>query len=453
MSTTLFHPKPRPWRTVSTSCWILSNAHGPIEEALALLGDVVPAERARDADELALRVVHGDAAGDELEQEVRCRLHFPARGERARGLDGDATRVGITRRDHRRGELLELERVERRRRRRRWRCDLVRRWRFRRGPCGLLDDRRRPCRLRRDRLALGHHERLGHRYGLGSETTHRAQLQADRAREVMQCRDLAERLERVVRLELRAVRIARGDLRVREAHVLRRGRADVARKRERRREAAVRRQVERIEARRLAQEVDGEAAVAGARERRGAVAQRRDSGRAVAALDLDAREPAVPAVGLRDLGHEVAELLFGLPELAALQVLQSRRERDLVVEVLYGLHRRLVCATPLAGVEGAEPPAMNGYRFVNCGALRARFRPGFLRSLARGSRVRSPALRSAARCSASDCSSARAIPCEIAPICPLNPPPSTFTCALKRRAVFVTWNGRIASCEISSPAK
>src|SRR6266508_317861 len=61
MSTTLFHPKPRPWRTVSTSCWILSNAHGPIEEALALLGDVVPAERARDADELALRVVHGDA--------------------------------------------------------------------------------------------------------------------------------------------------------------------------------------------------------------------------------------------------------------------------------------------------------------------------------------------------------------------------------------------------------
>ena len=36
-------------------------------------------------------------------------------------------------------------------------------------------------------------------------------------------------------------------------------------------------------------------------------------------------------------------------------------------------------------------------RFVYCGALRARFKPYFLRSLALGSRVRRPASRSAAR--------------------------------------------------------
>src|SRR5699024_6103574 len=63
----------------------------------------------------------------------------------------------------------------------------------------------------------------------------------------------------------------------------------------------------------------------------------------------------------------------------------------------------------------------------NWGARRAFLRPYFLRSLARGSRVRRPSFLSAGRVSGSACKSARALPRLMAPAWPAYPPAATLT--------------------------
>ena len=63
-------------------------------------------------------------------------------------------------------------------------------------------------------------------------------------------------------------------------------------------------------------------------------------------------------------------------------------------------------------------------RLEYCGALRAFFRPYFLRSLTRASRVRKPAFFRAGRLASSSISlSARAMPRRSAPAWPVMPPP------------------------------
>src|SRR5581483_146282 len=250
-------------------------------------------------------------------------------------------------------------------------------------------------------------------------------------------------LERVGRLEPRARHIAELDRAPDVADVLVRRGVAVAGERERCREPAVRREIVRVEGHGLAVEGRGRDAIAGLRERGAAVEQHAERRRAVLLLHEDLGEAAIAAVRRGEVPHQVAELLLRLAQPPAPQALQARGEGDLVVEVSgRARHARAVCAVSQD----------DGYRFVNCGAFRARFRPGFLRSFARGSRVSRPAWRSALVCSRSTWSSARAMPCAIAPIWPLTPPPWTLIMALKRRAVFVTAKPAVAlSTAPSSP--
>ena len=80
-----------------------------------------------------------------------------------------------------------------------------------------------------------------------------------------------------------------------------------------------------------------------------------------------------------------------------------------------------------------SPPSNSGggasrdYRLENCGALRALWRPAFLRSTTRASRVRNPSRLSGTRSSGSASTRARAIPCRTAPAWPDGPPPWTRT--------------------------
>src|SRR5690606_17451790 len=70
----------------------------------------------------------------------------------------------------------------------------------------------------------------------------------------------------------------------------------------------------------------------------------------------------------------------------------------------------------------AGPSTRGDQRLEYCGALRAFFRPAFLRSTTRASRVRKPAFFSAGRlCSASMAFSARAMPRRSAPAWPDTP--------------------------------
>ena len=59
------------------------------------------------------------------------------------------------------------------------------------------------------------------------------------------------------------------------------------------------------------------------------------------------------------------------------------------------------------------------YRLLNCGARRAAFRPYFFLSFIRGSLVRKPSFFRTGLYSASTWSSALAIPCLMAPACPV----------------------------------
>ncbi len=67
------------------------------------------------------------------------------------------------------------------------------------------------------------------------------------------------------------------------------------------------------------------------------------------------------------------------------------------------------------------------YRLEYWKRFRALGWPGFFRSTIRGSRVKSPSLRIAIRIVFSSLENARATPCEMAPACPLTPPPKTST--------------------------
>src|SRR5262249_8593680 len=65
--------------------------------------------------------------------------------------------------------------------------------------------------------------------------------------------------------------------------------------------------------------------------------------------------------------------------------------------------------------EVAAPHGARSYLFENCGALRALCRPAFLRSTMRASRVRKPCRLRGILISGSASTSARAMPCLIAP--------------------------------------
>ena len=67
------------------------------------------------------------------------------------------------------------------------------------------------------------------------------------------------------------------------------------------------------------------------------------------------------------------------------------------------------------GEASLAPNQSRSYRFENWGALRALCRPAFLRSTMRASRVRKPWRFSGTRISGSASTSARAMPCRIAP--------------------------------------
>src|ERR1051325_5449256 len=74
------------------------------------------------------------------------------------------------------------------------------------------------------------------------------------------------------------------------------------------------------------------------------------------------------------------------------------------------------------------------YLFENWNRFLAPFCPYFLRSLIRGSRVTRPACLRAGRRSALNSSSARVMPCLIAPAWPAGPPPVTL---MTRSNLFV----------------
>src|SRR5690606_34134566 len=84
---------------------------------------------------------------------------------------------------------------------------------------------------------------------------------------------------------------------------------------------------------------------------------------------------------------------------------------------------------PADAVRAEEPRHGSGsdQRFENCDALRAFFRPAFLRSMTRASRVRKPAFLSAGRLFSRSISfRARAIARRRAPAWPEGPPPVIF---------------------------
>src|SRR4029077_8911110 len=93
------------------------------------------------------------------------------------------------------------------------------------------------------------------------------------------------------------------------------------------------------------------------------------------------------------------------------------------------------------------------YRLVYCGAFRARFRPYFLRSFSRESRVSRPAALSTGRNSGSAAMSARAIPWHTAPACPAMPPPKTLTETSNRPVVSVTRSGCVTTVSRSRRPK
>src|SRR6185295_13575474 len=81
------------------------------------------------------------------------------------------------------------------------------------------------------------------------------------------------------------------------------------------------------------------------------------------------------------------------------------------------------------------------YLFENWKRFRAPFCPYFFRSLMRGSRVIKPACLRAGRRSALYSSSARVMPCRIAPAWPAGPPPATLITKSNLFVVSVNCNG------------
>src|SRR5216117_2841410 len=86
------------------------------------------------------------------------------------------------------------------------------------------------------------------------------------------------------------------------------------------------------------------------------------------------------------------------------------------------------------------------YRLEYCGALRAFFRPYFLRSLTRASLVRKPAFFSAGRFSGSTRVSALVTPRRSAPACPVTPPPVILATTSNWFSAPRVTNGSLTSC-------
>src|SRR5262249_7145425 len=107
----------------------------------------------------------------------------------------------------------------------------------------------------------------------------------------------------------------------------------------------------------------------------------------------------------------------------------SGPERRGLPESLDEVRRELGPRDPADTVrtEVAAPHGARSYLFENCGALRALCRPAFLRSTMRASRVRKPCRLRGILISGSASTSARAMPCLIAPAWPEGPPPCTRT--------------------------
>src|SRR5437879_5848604 len=101
----------------------------------------------------------------------------------------------------------------------------------------------------------------------------------------------------------------------------------------------------------------------------------------------------------------------------------------------------------LPPIDHEEVTVLHGRRCVEHrrGGVRALFRPYFLRSFILASRVRRPAFFNAGRKSGSYLTSARAMPCAMAPAWPLLPPPITFTLMSNLRWVLVTRSGASAA--------
>src|SRR6185436_14463188 len=119
-------------------------------------------------------------------------------------------------------------------------------------------------------------------------------------------------------------------------------------------------------------------------------------------------------------------------------------ERRGAAQTLDQLGRQILADNATDAVR-AEVLARHGYRFENCGALRALCSPAFLRSTIRASRVRKPARLSGTRSSGSASTSARAIPWRTAPAWPLGPPPWTRTRTSKVPSTPATLSGASAS--------
>ena len=104
-------------------------------------------------------------------------------------------------------------------------------------------------------------------------------------------------------------------------------------------EPAVCGEVEWIEREGLGEERDHFGVLAGLRELRGPVPERRERARAVGLLQPDLRDAPIAAGRGRELLAEVLKLLLRLREAPSLQLAQPGGERDLVIEVLSGRHR------------------------------------------------------------------------------------------------------------------
>ena len=91
-------------------------------------------------------------------------------------------------------------------------------------------------------------------------------------------------------------------------------------------------------------------------------------------------------------------------------------------------------------------PILNkNYLFENWGALLAAFKPYFFLSFILASLVKNPAFFKSPLNSASAFNKALDIPCLIAPACPVNPPPSTFTITSYLFSLLVKTNGFLTS--------
>src|SRR5665647_617125 len=150
---------------------------------------------------------------------------------------------------------------------------------------------------------------------------------------------------------------------------------------------------------------------------------------------LDARE-AHPEESLSDLYDRLA-----MP----LDLRKAHDRLDAVIDSLYRLKKPLSAAQRRRAASrrpiGIVSSVARGQRLLNCGFLRALWKPAFLRSTLRSSRVRKPARLSCVRRFSSASQSALAMPWRTAPACAEMPPPYTLTLTSNLPSVCVASKG------------